>query len=426
MNQIHAINLMILSTEQQLQSHEYNVFIDNYSKLKNILNINLKNLVDRFVTVRIIDIEDKDTIGIDSLLYNIGLHLKSGINSTFHKMVDVMKESGNLAVEELGRKIKTQLDMPSIDKASTVDFTIINDVEHMFVALVSALRSMLSEDKFQMLRRGYTTNRRIRKLPSCFIDKIRNTETLDGLFDVVVESPYCNWMNIRLLEQMAAASLQPNIHHLIGQYKNAVYSKRLQDVFQQIPEIEVPEDYYSKVKQKWNKEFDEVTLKDVIGHWDRLEKIFSVEPTLLLERVIKSSVQFHWLIPSELVCHARYAAFKNWDQLDDILYLDICGHVIKDSQYEFSITSSNAGKHIRMYIRVHTICVCVYVCATCSTWTSVYVRARLHVKYIVYVYMYIQCTYMCNTCVFTILSSVCIHTCHCMYSYMSLYVCTAV
>ena len=71
-------------------------------------------------------------------------------------------------------------------------------------------------------------------------------------------------MNIRLLEEMAAASLQPNIHHLIGQYKSAVYSKRLQDIFRQIPEFEVPEDYYSKVKQKWNKEFKDVTLKDVI------------------------------------------------------------------------------------------------------------------------------------------------------------------
>ena len=338
--------MIILLTEQQ--SHEYKIFIKNFSKLKSILNIYLKNLVDRFVTERIIDLEDRDAIRVDSLLDNIGVHLKSGVNSTFHKMLEVMKESGNLAVEELGRKIKAQLDMLSMDKTSTVDFTIINHVEHMFVALISALRSKLSEDKFQMLRRGYTANKIIQKLPESFIDEIRNTKTLDDLFDVVVASPYCNWMNIRLLEEMAAASLQPNIHHLIGQYKSAVYSKRLQDVFRQIPEFEVPEDYYSKVKQKWNKEFEDVTLKDVIGHWDKLEKIFDFEePMLLLERVIKSSVQFHWLIPSELVCHARYSAFKNWHQLDDILYLDICDHVIIDSQYQFSITSSNTGEYVR-------------------------------------------------------------------------------
>ena len=337
---------MILLTEQQLQSQEYKVFIENFSKLKNILNIHLDKLKDRFVTECIIDLEDKDTIGVDTLLRNIGVHLKSGINSTFHKMVEVMKVSGNLAVEELGKKIKDQLDMLSIAKTSAVDFTIIDDVEDMFVALVSALRTMLSEDKFPILRRGYNTNKVIRRVPSDFIDKVCNTETLDGLFDVIVKSPYCNWMNIRLLEQMAAASLQSNIHQLISQYKSAVYSKRLQDVFRQMPKLEVPEDYYSKVKQKWNKEFEEVTLKDVIDHWDKLEKVFGVEePALLLECVINSSVWFHWLIPSELVCHARYSAFNNWHQLDDIFYLDICGHVIKDSQYEFStITSSNTGE----------------------------------------------------------------------------------
>ena len=106
-------------------------------------------------------------------------------------------------------------------------------------------------------------------------------------------------------------------------------------------------------------EFEEVTLKDVIGHWDKLEKIFDVkEPMLLLERVIKSSVQFHWLIPSELVCDARYSAFKNWHQLDNILYLDICDHVIKYSQYQFSITSSNTCE----YVRICFCDMCVYVC----------------------------------------------------------------
>ena len=320
------------------------MFIKNYSKLKSILNVNLKHLVDNFVTERIIGLKEKDTIEVDSLLCTIGSHLQSGINSTFHKMLDIMKEIGNLAVEELAKDIKVQIGMVFKDESITVDFTTINEVEDMFIALVSALRSLLCEDKFQMLRRGYITNKKFRKLPSTFIDKIRATKTLDDLFDVVVDSPYCNWMNIRLLEHMAAASLQTNVRQLIDQYKNAVFSKRLQDVFQQIPEIEITEDYYSEVKQKWNKRFEEVTLKDVNGQWNKLEKIFDVEdPTLLLNRVISGSIQFHWIIPTQLVSHARFSAFKNWHQLDEVLYLDICGHVIKDLQYEFSITNSNTG-----------------------------------------------------------------------------------
>ena len=329
---------------------------------------NLRNLIDHFVTERIIDLTDRETIDVDSLLRAIGLHLRSGVNSTFYKLVEVMKIYGSLAVAELGESIKSQLDGLSMDTAITVDFTIIDDVEDMFVALVSALRSMLNEDKFKSLRRGLIL--KIKKLPSSFTDQIRATEKLDDLVDVVVESPYCNWMNIRLLERMAAASLQKNVYQLIGQYKNTVYSKRLQDVFQQITETEVPEDYCSKIKQKWDKEFKEVTLRDVIRHWERLEKIFDTEdPILLLERVIKSSVQFLWLIPSELVCHTRYSAFTNWQQLDDILYLEICDHVIKDYRYNFSIANSSTGEYtilcifmIKCMYACMRVCVCVCVC----------------------------------------------------------------
>ena len=170
--------MIILLTEQEMQSHEYKIFIKNFSKLKSILNIYLKNLVDCFVMERIIDLEDRDTIRVDSLLDNIGVHLKSVVNSTF---LEVMKESGNLAV-----------DMLSMDKTSTVDFTIINHVEHV-CSTGFCTPYKLSEDKF--LRRGYTTNKIIQKLPKSFIDEIRKTKTLDNLFDVIVESPYCNCMD---------------------------------------------------------------------------------------------------------------------------------------------------------------------------------------------------------------------------------------
>jgi len=323
--------------------------VEYFSKLTDILNIQLKSLVNHFVTERIISLEEKDTINVDTLLRNIGLHLKNGINKTFHKMLDIMEKFGGLAGEELATSIKRkcssfQISIVSRDETIAVDFTTIYKVEVMFTVLVSALRIVLSEDKFQLVRRGCITNKKILKLPTTFVDEIRTTRNLDDLFDLVVDSPYCNWMNIRLLEQMAAASLQPNANKLIEQYTSAVFSKRLKDVIKQIPEIKVTEDYYTKAKEKWKKEFGEVTLKDVTDEWNKLERIFDTEePAILLERVLEGSVEFHWLIPCGLVCHARYSAFRNWHQLRDILYLDICDHVIKDSRYEFSIANSNTG-----------------------------------------------------------------------------------
>ena len=332
-------------------SHHYNVFIRYYSKLANILKI--KNLVDHFISERIIDVEEKETINVASLLHTIDSHLKSGINTTFCKMLDIMEDFGDLATRDLAKGIKEALTSavsPIYDEggAVIVDFSTFDEVEVMFSAFISALRKLLSEDKFKMIRRGCISNGKLlsAKLPNDFVDKINATKTLDDLFDEVVNSPYCNWMNIRLLEKMAAASLQSNACQLIEQYKDVVSSKKLKDIFEHIPEVSslVTDNYYSKIKQRWNKEFDDLTVKDVIGQWCRLEKIFDVEePALLLERVIKGSVEFHWLIPSELVCHARYSAFKNWHLLDDILYLDICDHIVKTSWSDLNTMNSDTG-----------------------------------------------------------------------------------
>ena len=339
-------------------SHHHKIFIQYYSKLTSILKV--KNLVDHFISERIIDVEDKHSISVDSLLSTIGSHLKSGINTTFYKLLDIMEKFGDLANQDLANqdlansiKKKLPIMVAAINEDDTiaVDFSAFDEVEVMFPAFVSTLRSMLSEDKFIMVRRGCITNNKTlsAKLPNDFVNEVRATETMDKLFDVVVSSPYCNWMNIRLLEKMAAASLQSNARKLIDQYKNAIFSKKLKDIFKHIPEVssQVTKDYYSRVKQKWEKEYDDVTIKDIIGEWNRLEKIFDVEePTLLLDRVIEGSIEFHWLIPTELVSHARYSAFKNWHKLDDILYLDICDHIIKTCWD--NIVKSSTG--VTMYI----------------------------------------------------------------------------
>jgi len=328
--------------------------------------LNIKNLVNHFVTERIIDINEKETINVDTLLRNIGSDLENGINSTFHKMLDIMKNFGNLAAGQLAENIKRECSyqVSIIPKGETVavNFTATDTVDDMFTTLVCTLRSILSEDKFQLVCLGFITIKK--KLPKSFFDEICATKNFDELFRVVVDSPYCNWMNIRLLKQIALASLQVNARKLIEQYINAVFSKKLKDVIEHISEIQVTEGYYTKAKEKWKKEFEDVTLKDVFKEWDKLERIFGTEePAMLLERAFEGSVEFHWLIPAELVCHARYSAFRNWHQLHDILYLDICDHVIKDSRYEFSTGNSNTGTYVTLYMLcVCCVCVCVGGC----------------------------------------------------------------
>jgi len=325
----------------------------------NIVKIN--HLADHFVSEKIIKLEERDELTVKCLLDAINSDLESGLNKRFLKMLDVMEHQGNLATESLAKSIKTELSIctakPTVFPFSLVDFSDFDDVNDMFTALWSGLRNLFGEDKLPSFRRACTTNDKLmrRKLPEEFVQKFTATTNLDELFDAVVRSPFCNWMNIRLLEKMAAASLQRNAIQLIKKYKETISSLKLKDVLNQIQEVKIPDDYYSKVKEKWSKELDELTVNDIISHWCRLEIIFDVEDTaFLLDHIIEGSVVLCWLIPTELVCHARYSAFKMWNKLEDILFLEIGNHMIKDRQYDFKTVQTDSGKefciqHMHIY-----------------------------------------------------------------------------
>ena len=237
--------------------------------------------MDHFISARIIGVEEKGSISVDSLLSTVESDLKSGINTTFCKLLDIMTKFGDLSTQDLAKSIKKKLTAVVAPTHEGVT-VVVDEVDDMFIAFLSALHNVLSEAEFKMVRMGCITLSA--KLPNEFDSKVRATETLYDLFDVLVSSPFCNWMNIRLLEKMAAASLQSNAHQLINQYKNAIFSKKLKDIFKHIPEVsnQIPDEYYSKIKQRWKKEFDDVTVKDVIGEWNKLEKLFDVEELMLL------------------------------------------------------------------------------------------------------------------------------------------------
>ena len=257
-------------------SHHDDIFIQNYSKFTNTLNI--KNLVDHLISERIIGIEEKESISVSSLLHIIGSHLKSGVNVTFCTMLDIMEKFGDLATTDLAISIKQKISISVIPiHENDPDFSTFDNVEVMFVALVSALQNMIGEEKFKMVRRGCIMNTKMSssKFPIDFVNKIDATKTMDDLFDVVVTSPYCSWINIHLLEKMAAAS---NTWQLIEQYKNAVFSKKLKDIFKHFPNSQVADKYFSR------KEFDDVIIKDVISEWSELERFANAdEPMLLLD-----------------------------------------------------------------------------------------------------------------------------------------------
>ena len=236
----------------------------------------------------------------------------------------------------------------------TLNFTDCDDVDECFSHFTAAMFKILSKAEFPSLRRACLENSNKLggvPLPSDLKSNIAAAKTLDDLFDVLCDTPYWNWMNIKMLAKMSKASHLPAATELIQQYKEEVYSRKLIEVLQQIPSYGIPGNYYTKAKEKWNKDLNDVTVNDLVNHWSEVEQIFDVvEPTVLLDKVINGSIEIHWLIPTELVELTRQSVCNHISIMlrCDVLYFDIGGHVINLQPDAPTTASSMSISYISM------------------------------------------------------------------------------
>ena len=224
--------------------------------------------------------------------------------------------------------------MTTIEQEAMVNFKDCKNPDECFSHFTAAMYKILSKVEFHLLCRACIENPgRLGgvELPKDLKESIRASHSLSNLFDVLCDTPYWNWMNIKMLGKMARASHLDAASKLIQQYRDEVFSRKVMEVLQQIPNPKISDKYYTKVKEKWNKNLDELTVNDVVNHWSEVEQIFNVEePTILLDH-LDGSVEIYWLVPTELIggiCRFIEARISMLHK-HDILYFDTGGHLIK-------------------------------------------------------------------------------------------------
>ena len=206
---------------------------------------------------------------------------------------------------------------------------------------------ILSEEKFSKVKRKPLENLHVVggiSLSKDIENKIKYSGNLSDLFEVLTCDcrPYWNWMNIRMLEKMAGNSLAAK--QTIEKYKRNIYSRKVKDVMSEISNVEIPANGYTEVKEKWNKDFNDLTIKDVVERWNEIEKKFNVEEKMLLKSIKEGCVEVCWLLPNHLVEQVSCLVTNNQQGRNDddqsgtgtqelfpeVLYLKIGDLVIKD------------------------------------------------------------------------------------------------
>ena len=158
-------------------------------------------------------------------------------------------------------------------------------------------------------------------------NQVANSKNVSDLFSVLSGyKQYWNWINIRILEKMTSNSSTGR--RLTERYKRKVFSRKVKDVVSKIPKLEIPLDKYTQVIEKWNKDFDNLMIKDIVEYWNQIEKKFNVSETMLFGSITVGYVEVCWLLRNDLVEHVLDLATP--ELFPEVLYLKIGNNVIKD------------------------------------------------------------------------------------------------
>ena len=219
----------------------------------------------------------------------------------------------------------------SEQKGTELDSESSKDIDAAFTSFVDDVRAILSKGNFSKIKKECleSLDKFCGMLLSVEVKKqVGNSKNVSDLFSVLSGyKQYWNWINIRILEKMTGNSSTGR--WLTEKYKRKVFSRKVKDVISKIPKLEIPLDKYTQVIEKWNKDFDNLMIKDIVEHWNQIEKKFNVSETMLFESITVGYVEVCWLLRNDLVEHVLYLATP--ELFPEVLYLKIGNTVIKDN-----------------------------------------------------------------------------------------------
>ena len=241
------------------------------------------------------------------------------------------------------------------------DFSIYEDVSLAFLALTSKLQTKIKEIHFPIVRSKCVTRAR----PGPMKNAIKETQDINSLFDLLSDNiTFCNWMNIKFLETIATAvagaSGNNGLERLIQNYKDAIYTRTLRQVWDNIPAYHnVRSKYYSKLEVVFgDKDPDTVTVKEVLTQCEPgLVKNLALDILLITE----GSLRIFWLISTNDVYQAflSLSSVPQEQRNDD--FLQVGAWVVYHPQSVLVELRKTYGKLIHT-VRTSYYCYITYVC----------------------------------------------------------------
>ena len=179
-----------------------------------------------------------------------------------------------------------------------------DDVESSFVYMLSRLEELWRDVEFSKLKNSCKRDRRLS-------DELRNdlqfTTNLEEIFDLLSNSQFCTWLEIRNLKCMAKVADVPEATSMLSIFEECVHSRRCSEVGTYFRAKYINPDHLTLVVTKLNKNPEDMIVRDLIKYCYKQESLLRLPP----ESVIPVSsntgcLEIHMVIP----CYCHMYAYE--------------------------------------------------------------------------------------------------------------------
>ena len=202
-----------------------------------------------------------------------------------------------------------------------VQFSANENIANAFTKLSAAVTDIIQCTNFSRLQRACIERARTPTMlhkSSEIIPVIKETNSFDSLCSMLADTTYWNFLDIRMMETMATASMIPAAQETIENFKKAFFSMTLKEAAPYFPVIQVKPNH-TELFEELDKGPSEMTIGELHKHRFYLETEFlkTGPDTCTICKIVIGSVMIIWQIH---VDHA-YQAYSRLKKLHSQLSL---------------------------------------------------------------------------------------------------------
>ena len=194
-----------------------------------------------------------------------------------------------------------------------VAFSVDEDIDYAFTKLSAAVTDIIQHTNFNRLQRACIEKARTPKMiykSNEILPIIKNADSFEQLCSMLADTTYWNFLDIRMIETMATASMIPAAQVAIENFKKTFFSMTLKEAAPYFPVVKIKSNH-TELFEELDKDPSEMTIGELHKHRFYLEtEILKTGPdTCTICRIVIGSVMIIWQIHVDHVYQA-YSRLK--------------------------------------------------------------------------------------------------------------------